>query len=225
MGYCYWGLGCCYQEAGELKQAITSFEKSLQLIELRQQDLLTDEGKVSFLDSIKDVFYRLLIVHLDLAQKESGDYQAALEIAESARGRALSDLMEGQKRIHPQLKQQRTINFQQKASETEVSSFSNSPVQAAPGIPSNPSDDINVNSATEPHQSIEASPLSRLVFYVLLDRTAIFAVTPDGNVSGHVSPIGCHELEKKVALLRRAMQVDEASRGVERKYRAAALSQ
>lgn len=218
LGYCYWGLGCCYQEAGELKQAIASFEKSLQLIKLRQQDLLTDEGKVSFLNSIKDVFDRLLIAHLDLAQKESGNYQAALEIAESARGRALSDLMGGNRRRHPQLKQQGTIDFQQKASGNEVSSFSNSPVQAAPGIPSNPSDDNNINSATETRQSVEASLLARLVFYVLLDRTAIFAVTPNGKISGYVSPLGCHELEKKVDRLRRSMQVDEASRSVERKF-------
>jgi CHAT domain-containing protein len=42
-------------------------------------------------------------------------------------------------------------------------------------------------------------------------------VKPDGEVLAHISPIGCHELEKKVGRLRRAMQVDEASRGVERK--------
>ncbi len=220
LGHCYWGLGCCHQEAGELEQAIAFFHKALNLIELRQQDLRTDEGKVTFLDSVKDVFDRLLIAHLDLAERENGDYQAALEIAESARGRALNDLMGGEKRRHPQLKKQEKVEgleLKLSAMEVESNSFSDMRVQAAPGIPSNSSNNNARNSATETDRSIEVSPLARLVFYVLLDRTAIFAVTPDGKVSGHVSPIGCHELEQKVARLRRAMRVDEASRGVERK--------
>jgi hypothetical protein len=36
-----------------------------------------------------------LIAHLELAQRENGDYRTVLEIAESARGRALRDLVEG----------------------------------------------------------------------------------------------------------------------------------
>ncbi len=145
LGHCYWGLGCCYQEAGELEQAIASFQKALNLIELRQQDLRTDEGKVTFLDSVKDVFDRLLIAHLDLAEKENGDYQAALGIAESARGRALNDLMGGEKRRHPQLKKQdkvdRLDDLQSKM-QVKPNSFSNMTVQAAPGIPSNLSNNI-----------------------------------------------------------------------------------
>ncbi|MGK7948281.1 MAG: CHAT domain-containing protein [Xenococcaceae cyanobacterium] len=220
LGHCYWGLGCCYQEAGELKQAIASFEKAVNLIESRQEDLRTDEGKVTFLDSVKDVFDRLLIAHLDLAERENGDYQAALEVAESARGRALSDLMGKEERRHPQLKKQEKVDrlddLQTKTG-VQPNSFSNMTVQAASGIPSNSSNNNAIDSATETDRSIKVSPLARLVFYVLLDRTAIFAVTPDGKVSGYVSPIGCHELEQKVARLRRAMKVDEASRGVERK--------
>jgi CHAT domain-containing protein len=42
LGYCYWGLGCCHQAAGELTAAIASLEESLKLIELRQQDLQTE---------------------------------------------------------------------------------------------------------------------------------------------------------------------------------------
>ncbi|MEH2154045.1 CHAT domain-containing tetratricopeptide repeat protein [Nostoc sp.] len=208
LGYCYWGLGCCYQEAGKLEQAIASFQKSLKLSELRQQNLLTDEGKVSFLDSIKDIFDRLLIAHLDLAQRDGGDYQAALEIAESARARALQDLMQGNKRHRAKLQKNLPIdaNKQRQQEQQQVQ-------QRA------------IGTSVERHQGeldeniilTEAPPIARLVFYVLLDRIAIFAVTSDGRVSGHVCPIGCHDLEKKVACLRRAMQVDEASRGIDRK--------
>jgi tetratricopeptide (TPR) repeat protein len=212
LGYCYWGLGCCHQAAGELTEAITSLEESLNLIELRQQDLQTDEGKVSFLDSIKDVFDRLLIAHLDLAQRAGGDYQAALEIAEQARGRALNDLMGGRVRQPLPPPPDPTVSAVE-----EVDIVSDSPVQAAPGIPVSPSHRDHQADAVTTDRSIVATPLARLVFYVLLDRIAIFAVTPEGQVSGHVSPIGCHELEEKVARLRRAMQVDEASRGLDRK--------
>ena len=168
LGHCYWGLGCCYQEAGKLEQAIASFQKAVNLIESRQQDLRTDEGKVTFLDSVKDVFDRLLIAHLDLAKKENGDYQAALEIAESARGRALNDLMGGEKRRHPQLKKQEKVdrlNDLQSKTGVKPNSFSNMVVQSAPGTPSISSYNNAIDSATETDQSMEVSSLARLVFY------------------------------------------------------------
>jgi len=212
LGYCYWGLGCCYQKAGKLEQAIASFQESLKLSELRQQNLLTDEGKVSFLDSIKDIFDRLLIAHLDLAQRDGSSYQAALEIAESARGRALQDLMQGNKRHRPKLQENLPIDAD-KQRQQEQQQIELQVQQRA------------IGTSVERHQGeldeniilTEAPAIARLVFYVLLDRIAIFAVTPDGRVSGHVCPIGCHDLEKKVARLRRAMQVDEAARGIDRK--------
>ena len=165
LGHCYWGLGCCHQEAGELEQAIASFQKALNLIELRQQDLRTDQGKVTFLDSVKDVFDRLLIAHLDLAQRENGNYQAALEIAESARGRALNDLMGGYQRRHPQLKKQEkvdSLDVKQSTIGVETSSFSNMAVQAAPGIPSNPSNNNARDSATETESIYGSIPLSQI---------------------------------------------------------------
>jgi tetratricopeptide (TPR) repeat protein len=207
LGYCDWGLGCCHQAAGELTEAIASFQSSLDLIELRQKNLRTDEGKVSFLDSSKDVFDRMLIAHLDLAKRAGGNYQAALEIAESARGRALNDLITRTVNRHPQLEQDST--------QTNVGGFSDLIIQMAPGTGIDSSDgDDNIQTTTI-DRSIELTPLPRLVFYVLLDRMAIFAVTANGRVSGYVSQIGCDELEQKVARLRQAMQVDEAARGLD----------
>jgi tetratricopeptide (TPR) repeat protein len=207
LGYCHWGLGCCHQAAAELTEAIADFNEALKLIDSRQKNLRTDEGKVSFLDSIKDVFDRLLIAHLDLATRENGDFQAALEVAESARGRALTDLMGGKERRHSQSKSDGSENI-----------FSTSPVQFAAGTPSNSFDRDDRHHSITNNNAIELTPLARLVFYVLLDRIAIFAVTADGKVSGYVSPIGCDQLEQKVARLRTALQVDEASRGLDRKF-------
>jgi len=91
----YWGLGCCQAEFGDRKGAIASFEQSLQWIDLRQQDLRTDEGKVAFLENVQEVFEKLLTVHLELAQAGEQGYEAALDVAERARGQALQDLMQG----------------------------------------------------------------------------------------------------------------------------------
>jgi tetratricopeptide (TPR) repeat protein len=178
LGYCAWGLGCCAQAAGELAPAIAWFEESLKFIEQRQQDLLSEESKVSFIDSIKDLFDRLVTTHLDLAE-QTGNYDAALAAAESARGRALQDLMQGHQRRRPH-----------------------------PPAPTSP--------------ILAKPPLARLVFYVLSDRTAIFAVTANGQVYGHVSTLGSDTLEQNTARLRRALQVDEVCRGVERKLTAIA---
>jgi tetratricopeptide (TPR) repeat protein len=207
LGYCDWGLGCCHQAAGELIEAIASFRSSLNLIESRQENLRTDEGKVSFLDSIKDVFDRMLIAYLDLAKRDGGDYQVALEIAESARGRALNDLMGRKERRHPQLEQDSTL--------TNVGGFNDLTAQVAPGTAIDSPDREDNIQTTIIDRSTELTPLPRLVFYVLLDRIAIFAVTVDGKVSAYISPIGCDELEQKVARLRRVMQVDEAARGLD----------
>jgi tetratricopeptide (TPR) repeat protein len=178
LGYCAWGFGCYYQATKQLPQAITAFQESLQFIQLREQDLLSDAGKVSWIDSTKDVFDRLLTAHLDFAQQLGGNYQAALAVAESARGRALQELMSNQQRRRPQRQMDATPNPM-------------TPL-APPAIP-------------------------RLVFHVLSDRTAIFAVNAIGQISGYVSPLGAQELEQRVTQLRRALQVDTAARGVKRK--------
>lgn len=194
----YWGLGCCQHIAGEFKEAIVSFEKSLDLIHERQGALRTDEGKVTFLDSVKDVYDKLLTVHLELAKTGGENYQAALEVAENARGRSLLDLMGGnERRSWPtdRTKAAKGIDVR----------------QSARGSGSNPPD-----LEAEENQPIrELLPLARLIFYVLLDRTAVFAVTPNGEVYGHVVEVGCDEIEARVALLRRALKVDEATRGLE----------
>lgn len=226
----YWGLGCCQHIAGLLKEAIDSFEKSLYSIEQRQQDLRTDEGKVTFLDSVKDVYDSLLTVHLELAKTGGESYQAALEVAENARGRSLRDLMGGNERrqlnfwrdIIPSNSESwltdpsqtaKGIDVRQSArgSGFHLADSQNQAKQSALGIGSNPPD-----LEVEENQPIpELLPLARLIFYVLLDRTAVFAVTPNGEVYGHVVEVGCHEIEARVDRLRRALKVDEATRGLE----------
>ena len=249
--HAYWGLGRCQYEQGEIAAAIDSFEASIPLIEKRQDGLQTDEGKVTFLDSVKDVFDQLLSAHLALAQRqEHPDFSAALAIAEKARGRALEDLMDGRNR-------RRRPIFQtlENEGETVVEAISdnedaiaNEPFagigmieQRAAGMPVedmpvrdmsfNPTEQraagtfmppsevdlavgANADSTLSKSEKVDAPPLARLVFYVLLDKTAIFAVSSSGEIKGHVANIGCHELEERVADLRGALRVDGASRSV-----------
>jgi hypothetical protein len=125
-----------------LQAAIASFEKSLELIDQRQQNLRTDEGKVAFLDNVQEVFEKLLMVHLELAQGGGQDYKPALEIAERARGQALQDLMQGRRRQRSRLIDSQTApltesnhmdDFQLKP--WNDSDIANSPVQRAAGVP------------------------------------------------------------------------------------------
>jgi len=88
-------------------------------------------------------------------------------------------------------------------------------VQSASGINSSPFYDL-FQDTDESLQRIPALPsLARLVFYCLSDRTAVFAITPDGQVKGHVVAIGDDAIAVQVTQLRRSLQVDEVNRGVD----------
>ena len=231
----YWGLGCCQYQAGDGKGAIASFEQSLEWIALRQQDLRTDEGKVAFLENVQEVFEKLLTVHLERAQAGEQGYEPALEVAERARGQALRDLMQGRERQHPRLLDPQ-IMAETASLPTDESlpmrqpnlDFANSPMQMAVSIPVSPNDTIvqaavGINSSPfkealretdEPAQRIPALPLlTRLVFYSLSDRTAVFVATPNGQVRGHVVNVGDAAIAEQVMQLRRALNVDAANRG------------
>ncbi len=98
----FWGLGCCYWEAKNWGQAAIYFEKSKTKILARQNKLYTDEGKVAFLDSVQDVFNRLIETYLNIGTKEA--IQKAFDITETAKGQSLSDLMQGRDRRRAQRK-------------------------------------------------------------------------------------------------------------------------
>ena len=212
LGYCYWGLCSYYQQAKKFKQAIALFEKSLDLIEQRQKILLTDEGKVSFIDSVKDVFDRLLTCHLELAETGDKDYRKALDIAEDARARALQDLMQGNKRRRPKNQYSKSIDTNVPRPEEQQQQHQQQVQQVVGNYVYPLEDELDDNIPL-----IEPPPVARLVFYALFDRIAIFAVAPNGEVVGHILHIGSQELDKKVAQLRHAMKVDEPSRGLDRK--------
>lgn len=272
----YWGLGRCYREAKEFNKALRSFRKSLNLIDARTDSLRTDEGKVTFLDSVQDVFDQLIGVYLEDAQSNAqSNYKQALRVAEDARGRALRDLMGGRERqraslgssIRPSRRRPFAEQYQSYVEMTNDISSDRQHMAAqmvpstpsatrsallpsqpfdnfskfAPGTPSAWTHDILANhlfenlsrlapstrSPSRPRPStdeppadlapttVELPPLARLVFHLLPDQTAIFAVRPDGSVQGHVAELGRQTLTERIEQLRQALGIDEQLRGMD----------
>jgi CHAT domain-containing protein/tetratricopeptide (TPR) repeat protein len=252
-----WGLGHCQHTSGELDKAAASLRRSLDLIRKRQWNLRTDEGKISFIESVQDVFTQLIAVHLERASSDPSAYGDALKVAEQARGRALHDLMKGARRRRPskgaKIRQSRFRPFETRhtsSRQAALAHFSPSPsahpaAQMAPGIPSDfdiPQDmslpdalfeggvemAVAVDSPSlqdpvvdreeieviEPIEVPKPPPLARLVFHVLADRTAVFAVTPAGEVHGHTVDFGEQILTERVVQLRKALRVDDEPRDV-----------
>ena len=256
-----WGLGYCHRVAGNLDEAAASFRRSLNLIDKRQQELRTDEGKVTFVDSVQDVYDQLIAIHLEQAHADPTSYQNGLEVAEEARGQAFSDLMGRRKRqrlahgagIRPS--RQRSFGDREQWARQMAPGIPvdfNLAAQMAPGIKSGPPANLEAllneaareiddrlddmwpplveaapavysgwddewsleDEAAEDESASGPPPVARLVFHVLRDRTAVFAVTPDGTVHSHVVGLGRNTIADRVAQLRRVLQVDDNPRGI-----------
>ncbi len=137
----FWGLGCCHWEAENWEQAAIYFEKSKTKILIRQNKLYTDEGKVAFLDSVQDVFNRLIQTYLHIGTKAA--IEKAFVITETAKGQALSDLMQGRGRRRAQQKTTTVRDL------PPIFTGANNPIQqmssSVPVIPPASSDDAEFN--------------------------------------------------------------------------------
>jgi CHAT domain-containing protein len=234
--YSYWGLAQVQRNAGALGDAVKSLEKSLTLIERGQQTLTTDEGKVTLLDSVQDVFDELISLHLERATDNTTPKQALL-VAERARAGAMRELMPGGRR---QLSCPSTApprpNPANSTTQMAPGVISGGAAQTAPGIPSGAQRGPGVPSGSRgpgtPRQAPTPSPdprcaegrsiepinpvnLRRLVFHVLNDRTAVFAVSPSGDVRVHVAKIGRDALARRVDKFRESLNVDVSGPGIE----------
>lgn len=208
----YWGLGVCQQAAGRLDEAVASLESSLRLIDARHQDLRTDEGKVTFIDSVRSVFDQLIALHMQRARNgAAGAYAAALQVAERARGRALSDLLGDQPRYRPRPAADAAADFQP-PQEDPLAGF-NLAAQMAPALASPPRAAPQAADGTP--AAADLPPLDRLVFHLLDDQTAVLVAAADGRVQGHSVPQGREQIAARVAALRAALAVDDRPRGVD----------
>jgi tetratricopeptide (TPR) repeat protein len=266
--YAYWGQGQSARRIGLLDDAALALRRSLDLITERQQSLRTDEGKVAFIESAQDVFDQLIDVHLERARTDRSQYAQALEVAEEARGRAISDLMQGWGRyVRPRDSQLGLPSCAEPPAESvrlrdSAHDVSDSIRQQAPGVPADllqhdrtsvpqipggsrsvvpgisdefqrgtsPNAAAFPNAAAMPNAAalpVQAGahrpprtrtkvskPVARLVYHVMADHTAIFAVSVHGEVRGAVVGSGRAVLEREVGALRSALGVTAAGRGV-----------
>jgi tetratricopeptide (TPR) repeat protein len=265
--YAYWGLGQSARRTGLLDEAALALRRSLDLITERQQSLRTDEGKVAFIESTQDVFDQLIDVHLERARTDRSQYAQALEVAEEARGRAISDLMQGWGRYaRPRDSQLGLPSCAEPAAESvrlrePAHAVPDSISQRAPGVPADllvhdgtnapqipgrsrsmpgfsegPQRGTSPNAAAFPNASampnaaalpvrsgadrplrtktVRSKPIARLVYHVMADRTAIFAVSVHGEVRAAVVGSGRAVLEREVGALRSALGVTTAGRGI-----------
>ena len=215
--HAYWGIGNCQEQAGEWLAAEQSFRQSLALIQNRMNDLRTDEGKVTFLETVQDIYDRLLSVLLEQAEADPKRFVQALEVAEEARGQALLALMGRSSRNSAPVEASGNLQVLDQV-------IHNSVVQMAPAIVVPTSSTARAAPASKksapkrPHKQSIMQPmptLARLVFHVLVDRTVVFAVLPDGAVHGHVIHQGRDELDRQVMLVRRALCRGDQLRGVQ----------
>lgn len=130
--HAYWGLGTCQHAAGELDAAAGSLQHALTKIKARRRQLRTDEGKVTFLQSVQEVFDQLIEIHLDRAVSDPAAYWAALAVIEDARAQALYDLMGMRRR---QFASQQ-LGYRETRLRWSPGQRRDSPQQVAPGTPS-----------------------------------------------------------------------------------------
>ncbi len=215
--HAYTKLGFCQKLMGKTSEAIQVLQKSIPLILSYQKRLRTDEGKVSFLDSVEEVFDVLIVLLL-----KENKLTEALEISEKARGQSLLALMNGYKRRRIQRKHTKSgdlpSNFDdlsESASSTPSFLGPQMNVQMAVGIPT----PLDLSSLGFPDMETQMelpspAPLSRLVFHILENKTIVFAINLESQVFVHQSDWSEKILTEKVKLLRQLLKVDDTPRGV-----------
>jgi tetratricopeptide (TPR) repeat protein len=89
------GVGRCERARGRLDAAADALERSHRIVQARQGDLRTDEGKVGLLESAQDLHDERVAVELQRAAKDAQAYRRLLDLTEGTRGSALQALMQG----------------------------------------------------------------------------------------------------------------------------------
>jgi len=213
-----WGMGRCLHATGAPSDAIVFLQRSLVLSRVHFQELRTDQGRVAFDESVRQIRDALLDAYLTLAESNEYYFQRALDVVEGNRSLALLDMMQGRKRHRYQPPPDQQPEHPDPFAIPEKD-FRESPVQMAIGIGLDT--EIAASLGFPPDQPypaeqieyVDAEPLARLVYHVLADKTVVFAVEPDGRVHGHILPLGEAQIGAMVAEVRSALGANR-SRGM-----------
>ena len=199
----YLGLGRARRASGDLVGANDAVRRSLDSVERAIDNLTTDQGKVTLLDSTREAFDELISLNL-----ENGDITEALAIAERSRGAAMIALR-GARRYRGECS---PVPTTQSELGPQLQGVGQGPQQARKGVPLGPRHPLCVARPMDDTQP--PTPLARLVFHSMLNRLAVFAISNSGEIRVHTSPIRRELLTRRVEQLRHDLGVDRGGRGV-----------
>lgn len=215
--WAYAGLAECLRQRGDLKTAIDYFEKSVKLIGSFQKQLGTDEGKVSFVQSVQEIYEHLIRSYIELGQIEK-----ALETAETAKGQALNDLIGGRNRRRQRQKpkpREETggilglLEDDFPPSNMAISTPMEQPMMAQMAL-SIDSPPPFIEPELPLAELVDTPPLPRLVYHVLPEKLYTWLEEANGKIHFQQISFSKEDVEEKIIALRDALLVDQSSLGL-----------
>jgi CHAT domain-containing protein len=210
--------------AGNLDEAIAQLNDSIQIIDSVRGRVHTDSGKIGYLDSRQSVYQELAA-----ALHDQGRAAEALEIAEAARGRALSDLLAAQTlELKPQAAASlAAIREAEARLRAEAASESADTMAQAQLLQTRAASEAQLSGrlralrneqpelaslvAAEPLASADIAAIAARVgatlveYLVTEERLLIWVVRPDGGITSAAVAIGRAALRDKVRALHAAL--------------------
>lgn len=199
------GLARSYQLLNRLTDALKYYEACLDAVQRVGNDFLTDQGKMSFLESQDQIFEYYIATALGVAGETHRDTIARAAI-ERVRDKALETLLisrSAPKRQKPGCLTASYVLPHQGRSPLSAEQWSplmnSTPNQMAPGVSLRPADETACSEQDEALRTAPSVPPAAtfLEYYVLADRTAI-AVKSDDRVFVTTAPIGGEKLDSLV---------------------------
>lgn len=92
-----WGLACCYLSKKDYKNAEAQLGACIGHIERFQDNLCSDEGKATFIESVQFVYSRMFEVLIGCQRKSRGDFSQLLDFMERSRAQSLRDMFSANK--------------------------------------------------------------------------------------------------------------------------------
>lgn len=88
----YWGLGSCYLERRDYRQAYSCLIKSIEYLEKFQDNLRSDENKVTFIESTQFVYNKIFETLTGMYTEGDAPFSEMLNVMERGRAQSLRDL-------------------------------------------------------------------------------------------------------------------------------------
>jgi len=219
-------IGTIRRELGQREEALICFQRSLAAIERLRSDVIPeDETKMSFVADKEAVYADTINLLMELGRTEH-----ALELAESARARALLDLLAGRSLPEPSAETAAghegdgVSNIRSRdgppAEPSSSSRMSRSRAGSLP--PSHPvAEDLENDSIPSPARldplpiellrtEVTGRRISVIEYFVTERRLFIWVMDPEGRIHAAASAVARTELDRLVRVMRGAMRAGSA---------------